>query len=275
MQAKRDYFYETDDLIGDVEQKLEQAKARNEPVDYLTFVPDGEPTLDVRLGEEIERLQPLGVNIAVITNSSLLYRQDVRRDLARANWISLKIDAISEATWHQIDRPHKSLQLAEILQGMLEFAHSFHGEIATETMLIQGMNDSREEIEGIANFLERLQPDRAYLAIPTRPPAKQGIQAADEQSISMAYHIFSQSVASVEYLIGYEGSAFAFSGDVERDLLGITSVHPMRAEGVDEFLRKASASWDIVRKLIDEGKLVETEYLGDRFYMRKLPGRQE
>jgi len=77
----------------------------------------------------------------------------------------------------------------------------------------------------------------------------------------------------VEYLIGYEGNAFAFTGNVEDDLLSITSVHPMREEGVTEFLKKANAGWDTIRELIKDGSLIETEYEGRKFYIRKLPQR--
>ena len=74
----------------------------------------------------------------------------------------------------------------------------------------------------------------------------------------------------VEYLIGYEGNAFAFTGNVEEDLLSITSVHPMRKEAVDGFLKKANGNWAIIEKLIAGNELIETEYKGNRFYMRKI-----
>jgi len=78
----------------------------------------------------------------------------------------------------------------------------------------------------------------------------------------------------VEYLIGYEGNAFAFTGKVEDDLLSITSVHPMREEAVTEFLKKANAKWDVVEKLLQENELLETEYQGKKFYIRRLRDRR-
>ena len=74
----------------------------------------------------------------------------------------------------------------------------------------------------------------------------------------------------MEYLIGYEGNAFAFTGDVEDDLLSITAVHPMREEAVRELLARANAGWDVVEKLISEGKIVRVEYEGNSFYMRRI-----
>lgn len=86
----------------------------DERIDYLTFVPDGEPTLDLDLGREISLLRTLDIPIGVITNSSLIWREDVREELARADWVSLKVDAVREPVWRKINRPHRALELAAI-----------------------------------------------------------------------------------------------------------------------------------------------------------------
>ena len=273
MRVGRETFYKVEQVVQGIKEKVKQVKEKGEPIDYLTFVPDGEPSLDANLGREIELLKPLDIKIAVITNASLIWREDVRQDLQKADWVSLKVDTVSKEIWHRINRPQKSLQLEVILDGMLKFASTFKGELATESMLIQGINDDSEEIGKIAGFLTELKPDKAYLAIPTRPPAKRTITAASEPAINMAYQIFSKRLSSVEYLIGYEGNAFAFTGNVEDDLLSITSVHPMREEAVNELLRKADTGWEVVDRLIKDGGLMELEYQGRKFYMRKLPQR--
>ena len=95
----------------------------------MTFVADGEPTLDLNLGREIEMLRPLGFEIAVITNGSLISRQDVREELAKADWISLKVDCTrEERARRRMNRPQPTLQLPTILDGMLEFALILQGK---------------------------------------------------------------------------------------------------------------------------------------------------
>ncbi len=271
MQVKRRAFYKPEEIAQAVEEKLKEAKKREERVDYLTFVPDGEPTLDANLGRAIELLKPLGVKIAVITNASLIWLEDVRRDLLKANWVSLKVDSINEEVWRRINRPHRSLHLDSILEGMLEFAESFHGELVTETMLVKDVNDSNDTIKEIADFLPKLKPAIIYLSVPTRPPAEKGVQLPDEKTINESYQILSEKNEHVEYLIGYEGNAFAFTGNVEEDLLSITSVHPMREDAVKGFISKANADLSLIDKLIGEDRLIETKYRGKKFYIRRLP----
>ncbi len=273
MQVERQAFYEPGEILKAVQQKVNSVQAAGETIDYLTFVPDGEPTLDLNLGREIELLRSLGIPIAVITNASLIWRVDVRVALRQADWVSLKVDAVTEEVWRRIDRPHGTLRLAAILDGVLEFGTAFDGKLATETMLVEGLNDGPALIKEVADFVARLQPDTAYLAIPTRPPAEGWGRPPGEDIVNRAYQIFSDRVGQVEYLIGYEGNAFTFTGNVTEDLLSITAVHPMREEAVSEFLARAGADWLVVHHLIAQDQLVETEYQGGKFYLRKLHGR--
>jgi len=270
MQVGQSAFYEPVDITRAVQDKVEKATEVGESIDYLTFVSDGEPSLDLNLGREIESLQSLGIKVAVITNSSLIGREDVRENLMQADWVSLKMDSVQEEIWRRINRPYGTLRLNSILDGALEFSQAFIGELATETMLVAGINDGERHLKEVANFLACLQPAVAYLSIPTRPPAEEWVRAPDEAAINQAYQILSEKVEQVECLIGYEGDAFAFTGNIEEDLLSITSVHPMREDAVSEFLARAKADWPVVHNLVEQDQLIETEYEGKRFYMRRL-----
>ena len=273
MQVKRCAFYRPVEILGEVREKIERAKEIGESIDYLTFVADGEPTLDSNIGREIELLRPLGIKIAVISNASLIWHTDIREDLMKADRVSLKVDSAQEAIWRKINRPHQHLNLASILDGMLEFAGIFKGKLVTETMLVKDINDSDDHITEIADFLARLGPATAYLSIPTRPPAVKWVQPPGEEVINRAYQILNEKNDSVEYLIGYEGNAFAFTGDIEEDLLSITAVHPMREEALNEFLSQAGAGWSIIHKMIAQGQLIQINYDGKNYYMRRLPAR--
>ena len=273
--ANRQAFYKPKEIFKEVRRKVDEAISRNENIDYLTFVPDGEPTLDINLGEEISLLRQIGIPIAVLTNASLLWREDVREDLLEADLVSLKVDAVNQALWMKINRPHKSLSLDKILDGIVDFAEAFRGTIISETMLIDKM-EYGDELRKIAVFLGELDRlEKAYIAVPTRPPTEKWVRPAKEETLNLAFQIFSERLGDerVEYLIGYEGNAFAFTGNVKEDLLAITAVHPMRKEAVEEFLKKANAEWRVVEELLHENLLVELEYEGKLYYMRKLPNR--
>lgn len=269
MIITRRQFYEPKKIVEQVEEKI---RFVGTDFDYVTFVPDGEPTLDINLGKEIDAVNALGVNTAVICNSSLLWMEDVRQDLMNADWVSVKVDAVTEEMWRTVDRPHGNLDHATVLKGIQDFAEEYSGTLSTETMIVKGLND-REEPKEVARFLKELSPDVSYVAIPTRPPADAGVKPADEAAVNRAYQVFSGALRRVEYLIGYEGNAFASTGDIEEDLLSITAVHPMREDAVRELLRNDDGDWEAVDLLISEGKLVELDYLDNKFYMRRISSR--
>ncbi len=268
LQVTRQNFCKPEVLRTEVEKAVRELRERGDSVDYLTFVADGEPTLSIRLGQEIDALKSLGVKTAVITNASLIWRADVRDDLARADLVSFKIDTVNEELWRRINRPHKSLILADILTGALVFSERYKGTLITDTMLISGLNDNESDLEQLAGFLAEIDPDTAYLAVPTRPPAVSGIKPATESGLNMAFQIVSKKIRRVELLTGYEGNEFSSSGDPAVDLLNITAVHPMREDAVSKLLEKTGSDWAIVESLIKNGQIKETEYSGHRFYLR-------
>lgn len=273
----RRQFISPEDIARETGLLVQRARHAGEHIDYLSFVPDGEPTLDCRLGETIDSLRPLGIPIAVISNGSLLWRDEVRRDLRKADWVSLKVDAVDEKTWRRLDRPHRTLRLETVREGMLTFREAFSGLLVTETMLVKAQNDDERRVAAVAVFLARLRPATAYLSIPTRPPAEESVTPPSPEAVQRAMAIFRGLVTNVECLTASEGDSFSCTGEPAEALLGITAVHPMRRGAVQEFLLRAHSPWSIVEGLLQSGELVESQYEGETFYRRAFPvvaGRQ-
>jgi wyosine [tRNA(Phe)-imidazoG37] synthetase (radical SAM superfamily) len=270
LQIARQQFFSTEEIFQETRFRVRQVQQLGERIDYLSFVPDGEPTLDVQLGKEIDLLRTLDIKIAVITNSSLLWIPRVRHELCKADVVSIKLDTLDESAWHRLNRPHRRLSLNNILEGILFFRKEYHGQLLSETMLIRGMNEDELMLQQLADFLGRLKPAKAYLSIPIRPPAEKHIRPISEKNLIRAYEIFREKIQAVELLTGEEGDEFAFTGDAENDLLSITAVHPMRKEAVRVLLGRAGQDWSMVRKLIGQGKLREIKHKGQYFLVRKI-----
>jgi wyosine [tRNA(Phe)-imidazoG37] synthetase (radical SAM superfamily) len=270
MQITRQAFYAPEDLVAAVREKITTMRRTDDHIDYITVVPDGEPTLDINLGRTLAALKPLGFPLAVITNASLIWQPEVRAALAQADWVSLKVDAVMESVWRKMDRPHGKLQLSHILGGVQTFARDFQGQLVTETMLVADVNNTDASLTETAAFIGDLHPATAYISVPTRPPAEPWVRPPDEATLNRAYQIFAAHISHVTYLIGYEGNAFAASGDAAADLLSITAVHPMREDAVGDLLARDNADWSVVKNLVAQDLLVESTYQTQTFYTRKL-----
>ena len=265
----RQPFYDPNELLDLVREKVNYFEWAGESIDALTIVPDGEPTLDSQLGALIYGLKKFDIPVAVITNASLLWMPSVRNDLLAADWVSLKIDAVSETLWRKINHPTRDLSFQAVLEGMNIFAREFGGTLMTESMFIQGLNEHLSHARVLAEFIAQVNPRIAYIAVPTRPPAVGSIQAADGETLTRIFHLFETAGLDAEYLIGYEGNAFSSTGDAKNDLLSITAVHPMRHDAVEALLRRNKASWRVVDDLVTEKQLLKIKFDNFVYYARQ------
>jgi wyosine [tRNA(Phe)-imidazoG37] synthetase (radical SAM superfamily) len=270
IETERQAFYDPQVIYGEVARRVETFGAEESGIDYITFVPDGEPTLDINLGEEIGLIRPLGISVAVISNATLLHLPDVRSDLGRADWVSLKIDAASRDVWLRINRPHRGISMEAMREGMLEFSRTFEGDLMTETMLLEGYNDSEDEIEAIASLVHELKPKKAYIGVPTRPPALTSVKPAPPEAMTLAYRVFNATGIRTELMLGYTGDPFASTGNAREDILSISAVHPMPEEAVRDLLGRSGRGWQVVEDLLREKLLLEVEYLGEKHYLRNF-----
>jgi len=269
--VRRRPFFQPGTIVDQVGERLTALRDQERKVDVLTFVPSGEPTLDLHLGEEIAELKRFGVPIAVITNGSLLWRHDVRTELSRADIVSVKVDAARVATWRRINQPCPSLDLDDVLAGVRIFAARYRGRLLTETMLVAGVNDSEAELTKTADLVAELRPAVAYVAIPTRPPAESTVRAPSDEVLAMAFQLFAARLPAVELLLGYEEEPFSVGESVEQSLLSIATVHPMRREEVAQILRDAGETWSLVDELVARGALAEVRHRNRTFYLRRRP----
>ena len=272
LEIERRKFYEPDEVVNQVIRAVEES---SEKIDYITFVPDGEPTLDINLGKTAEKIKEVvSIPLAVLTNTSLIFRGDVVSDLQVFDLVSLKIDAVDTKSWRLINRPHPDLKLDKILDGIKDFAESFNGIIITETMLVSGVNDSISKCRKVAEFIRDLRRvDKAYIAVPIRPPSEPWVKPPSEDRILSCYSLMWEYLGEgrVELMVGYEKSNFKLVGDPVKALLATTSVHPMRVDYARKYLSERGLNPDkVIADLVSKGEVAVVEYRGHKFIIRKI-----
>lgn len=136
-------------------------------VDYITFSGAGEPTLAENLGQLIKEIKKIrSEKIAVLTNSSLMNREDVQKDLMLADFVSAKLDACSEELFAEINQPMQTIRFDAIVKGIKEFKAQYKGTLALQIMFIENNKARAEEIAGLA---KEIGPDEIELNTPLRP----------------------------------------------------------------------------------------------------------
>ena len=266
--TERNIFFEPVTIYKEVSEHLKRIRKENYP-DYLTFVSNGEPTLDKNLGKSIILLRKTGIPVAVISNASMLFDESARDDLMTADWVSLKMDAADDILWQKLNRPHPDLDFENHLNNILNFAREYKGRLNTETMVVKGINDTTQNFSELAGIINKMNPVTAYLSVPTRPPSEKTVLPPDAEKLNLAWHIFSNMNIKTELLTGFEGTNTGYTGNIHEDILNITAVHPLREDTLNELLKKDNADFNIVKSLIRQNLIRSTFYKGKRFYIRE------
>jgi wyosine [tRNA(Phe)-imidazoG37] synthetase (radical SAM superfamily) len=148
-----------------VKQELKKALKITKP-DVITFSGTGEPTLAKNLGKIIETAREVSsLPIAVLSNSTLWFMKNVRKDLAKADIVKGKLDASNDDILGIVNRPHEEISLSKIVAGLKKFRKEFDGRFAIEVMFVPENKNFSDEI---ADFVGAIEPDEVQINTPLR-----------------------------------------------------------------------------------------------------------
>ncbi|MHC4623346.1 MAG: radical SAM protein [Planctomycetota bacterium] len=176
---RKDYVA-VEDILAQMRGKI----AGGLEADFVTIGGSGEPTLHCRLGEIVQSIKQItDIPVAILTNGTLLYRQDVRADCAGADVVLPSLDAGDEETFQRINRPHADISIEKVIRGLSCFRSEFSGQIWLEVLFLEGVNTSCEQIAKIREAVERIRPDKVQLNTAVRPTAQSGLEKLDPDSL--------------------------------------------------------------------------------------------
>jgi wyosine [tRNA(Phe)-imidazoG37] synthetase (radical SAM superfamily) len=246
-------------------EKVQEALRKTQRIDYVTFSGSGEPTLNSEIGAVIREVKKItALPVAVLTNGTLLFREDVQKDLLEADVVCPSLDAASDVMFQKINRPHDRLKLDSIIQGLKKFGMIYKGKIWLEVMLIKDFNDSTEELSKIRDAISGIQPDRVYLNTVVRPPAEIYAKPLSSDEMMTVKNYFDNRC---EVIAEFHGQHIGEAQNVEDAIIEMTKRRPLviidiaKVLGVSETNAK---TW--VNALKDSGKLKERQYKGEKYY---------
>ncbi len=151
-----------------VEKVIEELESLPDTrIDYITFSGRGEPTLAENLGQVIKAIKLIRkVPVAVLTNASLMAKEEVRKELALADFVIAKLDTFSPEFLQEINHPHPNLEFANILEGIKEFRKEYNGKLALQIMFIDKNKDNVNKLVYLTNYIK---PDEVQINTPLRP----------------------------------------------------------------------------------------------------------
>jgi len=205
--------------------ELKERLAQGLKADYITISGSGEPTLNSRLGELIDGIKKItDIPVAILTNGTLLYLQDVRADCAKADVVLPSLDAGDKQAFQKVNRPHKEISIEKLISGLCAFRNEYAGQIWLEVFFVEGVNTDAEQIAKIRDVIERIRPDKVQLNTAVRPTAEPNVKAVEVEKLqSIASQLGEKCEVVADFLPRHRGQHIASKAE---DVLSMLKRRP-------------------------------------------------
>ncbi|MEI6152753.1 MAG: radical SAM protein [Deltaproteobacteria bacterium] len=264
-EIQRKSFYDVQEVVDEIVE----ACGLQSHIDIVTFSGSGEPTLNADIGRMIKEIKKrVDIPVSVITNSSLLYDEDVRQDLKSADIILPSLDAASEDIFHYINRPHSLIELDLIVKSLKKLRNEYEGKIWLEIMLMKDINDDAEELDKFKKIIGLLGVDKVQLNTVTRPPkddAAKGINQSELRKIGRFFGDNCEVVCSFK--------KFSPKNDVKDRTEIILEMLKRRSLTLDDIVRTTGLTLqkakDTLQIMEHSGKIKSFHFDNSIYYMHK------
>ena len=252
--------------VKDILSCIKQAVETGQLIDYITFSGSGEPTLNKIIGELINKIKELtDIPIAVLTNSTLLFQEDVRKEIQTADLVIPSLDAASQEIFLRVNRPHPSLNFSEILSGLIEFRKQFKGKIWLEILFVKDINDSQTHLMELKKAIEKIRPDKIHLNTVVRPPADVTAQPISQSRLEEIQKFLGDKAVVVADFRG--GDQIPYQKNINKRILDMVKRRPVTLDDISSSLgTHRNAILKELNSLLKENKIKPVMHKNKRYY---------
>ncbi len=256
-----------DDVVS-VEQvisALKKALKEHDDVDFITLTANGEPTLYPYLSELIDEINTFKgtTKTLILTNAATIDDAKVQEALLKLDEVKLSLDCATQKCLKKLDRSHSGIEVENIKAGMLEFKSKYKGPLVIEILIVKTLNDSKEEISKLNEYLLKLQPTRIDIGTIDRPPAFE-VKPVSYEELLYISHLFDSTLPV--YIASRKKADMSASSYSDEEILDTLSKRPLTAEDIEVLFDEYSQNR--VQKLLHKEKIKRVSTNGVEFYKK-------
>jgi wyosine [tRNA(Phe)-imidazoG37] synthetase (radical SAM superfamily) len=254
--------------IDRVKDELAVYLSQHEKIDYITFSGSGEPTLNAGIGDVMHFLKSdyPQYKLALLTNSTLFDRPEVRDQVKAADVVMASLDAATQTPFRQVNRPHPELDLNAMIDGIAAFRKMFSGRLLMEYFIVNGCNDSEESLINMKMALRRIDADGVLLNTLDRPGSESWVQPAGHNRLKDISE-FLEGAEIVRYKTVQPDTAKRHEDLMER-LVSTVRRRPYTARDVSRIIGvDVEAVQPVLDQLVASSQLISKQMDRGRFYM--------
>ncbi|MEA1883336.1 MAG: radical SAM protein [Thermotogota bacterium] len=267
MTIERENFFKIDDLVV----QLEEYQDKKDEFDVITLVGEGEPTLYSQTGELIRRIKQLfDKPVALITNGSLFFLDEVRKDCMHADIVMPTLDAWDDDSFRTLNRPFKSITFEKMYNGLLEFRREYKGDFYVEIMCVKRITDQGNNMVLLTEKINNLNPDKVFVNTPVRPPAEKWVERCTKEFVEKLQKQFKTNT-DVEIP---DTNLYSHNLDLYQAIIEIIKRHPLDQSGIEKFCKiRHEDSKQIIERLSEDTQVERIKYENKIFYRTKSKKR--
>ena len=272
-------FIDANKVAHDLDEVLKRLDLNT--VDVVTFSGTGEPTLNLGLGKIAKEVKKRvgSLPLAILTNSSLFHRRDVRKNLSRFDLIVAKLDAGDDETFRLINRPaDKKIDVETIVDSIKELKKAVKGTVALEVMLLRSEDGQVTNVDGrplrkLLNAILDVKPDQVQLEVPYRPPSEGFVKPPSLEKIKPILDELSKALGEDKlWVYGVHDKRgmtvnWLLHESIEREVAELLKRRPCRLEDVSASLGiDHHAAQNIIKRLEKRNLIISKVSNGEKYY---------
>jgi len=277
-------FVDVNKVVGDLDEVLKRLDL--DSVDIVTFSGTGEPTLNLGLGKIAKEVKKRvgSLPLAILTNSSLFHRRDVRKNLSRFDLIVAKLDAGDDETFRLINRPaDKKTDIETIVDSIKKLKKAVKGTVALEVMLLRSEDGYVTNVDGkpLGKLLDTIldvKPDQVQLEVPYRPPSEGFVKPPSLEKIEPILDELSKALGEDKlWVYGVHDKRgmtvnWLLHESIEREVVELLKRRPCRLADVSASLGiDHNTAQKIIRRLEKRNLIVTKVSNGEKYYSYRSP----
>lgn len=255
-----------------VKEELTHYFDNNPDPDYITFSGSGEPTLNICIGDVLKFIKENKpeIPIAVLTNGTMLFNEDIRKSIMDANVVLPSLDAATENIFQKINRPAPGLSIAKYIQGLMDFRKEFKGKIWLEVFILPDYNDSKHELTALKDAIIKIAPDAIQLNTLDRPGTVQNLRGATREELDQIVSFWALDNVSIVSAAPERKNILSYRNDIETAIIETISRRPCT---LDDLTKILGIHINEINKYLDvldaDGKIEAIEQVRGVFYQIK------
>ena len=224
--------------INDVLKELDHFLSQNPTLDFITFSGAGEPTLNSGIGKVITFLKERYPNfkLALLTNSTLLYNENVRNEINRIDVLLPSLDTVSEDIFKKINRPNSQLDINKIIEGLIKYRKKFKGKIWLEIFIVPEINDTEEELSLLKKTIQKINPEKIQLNTLDRPGTESWVKTATKERLEYIVNFLKPLPVEIIAKFNSRQLIKSFNKNIENQILETIRRRPCTDKDLTEML---------------------------------------